>query len=296
MNEQLTIAFFIDFESILYVVIEKFEKFERVDMIIDSKIVENRDIWFFDDIKKINDFCETNEQTFIDFSMILCVNFDAKIRKSKILTNFRTWCWRIYSWNLLLKLKFCSQRLQIVRTYVIDIFFIDFDAKLNTRDWKFEHFDETNCKNVFVFNVENVNEQSNATISIRFDVNFRVINMNIIFVCFDVMLNVAIEKCEHFDDINSNIDVNVVKKIDEINETNEQIIFNFFLILYVNFDIEIRKFKFLTSFRTRYSRICSWNLLLKLKFCLQRLQIRTQTICEIEIFFIDFDANSNVNI
>ena len=136
----------------------------------------------------------------------------------------------------------------------------------------------------------------NATILTRFDVNFRVINMNAISVCFDVMLSVAIEKCEHFDNIDSNINVDVAEKIDETNETNEQMTADFFLILYVNSDVETRRLKLLTDFRARCSRICSWNLLLKLKLCLQRLQIEAQTICWIENFFIDFDADSNVDI
>ena len=68
-----------------------------------------------------------------------------------------------------------------------------------------------------------------------------------------MIFNVAIKKFEHFDDIDSNIDKNVAKKINEINETNEtnetnktneQIIVDFFSILYVNFDIKSRKFEF----------------------------------------------------
>ena len=62
------------------------------------------------------------------------------------------------------------------------------------------------------------------------------------FIDFDVILCVAIEKLEHFDDIDSDIDVDVAKKIDETNETNEQMIVDFFLILYVNSDVENRKF------------------------------------------------------
>ena len=130
----------------------------------------------------------------------------------------------------------------------------------------------------------------NVATSTRFDVNSRIANIDAISVCFDVMLSVAIKKCEHFDDIDSNIDINVAERIDETIEID------FFMILYVIFDVETRKSKFLTDFRTWCFRIWSWNLLLKLKFCLQRLQIRAQTICWIENFFIDFDANSNVDI
>ena len=119
-----------------------------------------------------------------------------------------------------------------------------------------------------------------------------------IFARFDVILNVAIKRCERFDDIDAkqNIDFDVAKKINETSETNEQINVDFFLILHVNSDAKIRKFKFLTDFRTWCSRICSWNLLLNLKFCLQNLHFRTFTISWIDDFFIDFDVFSCVSI
>ena len=141
---------------------------------------------------------------------------------------------------MLLKLKFCLQHLQI-RTQTIcwnDVFFTRFDEIVDFVIEKFEFFDETNCKNIFVF----------------------VTNF-----------------------------LDVAKKFDEHS------IVNFSLILHVNSCVKIRKSKFLIDFRTWCKRICSWNLLLKLKFRLQRLQIRTQTICWIEYFFIDFDANSNID-
>ena len=70
------------------------------------------------------------------------------------------------------------------------------------------------------------------------------------FIDFDVILGVAIEKSEHFDDIDSDIDVDVAEKVgetnetDEINEANEQVTADFFSILYVDSDVEIRKFDF----------------------------------------------------
>ena len=118
---------------------------------------------------------------------------------------------------------------------------------------KCEHFDDIDSDidvNV-AKKIDETNEQLNATISTRFDVKFRVINIVAIFVCFDVILNVAIKKCEHFDDIDSNIDINVARKIDEtneINETNEQMIVDFFLILYVNSDVKNRKFELIFDF------------------------------------------------
>ena len=62
-----------------------------------------------------------------------------------------------------------------------------------------------------------------------------------------MIFNIAIEKFEHFNDIDLNIDENVAKKIDETdetNETNKQIIIDFFSILYVNSDVKNRKFEF----------------------------------------------------
>ena len=138
---------------------------------------------------------------------------------------------------------------------MIDNFFIDFDVMLCVAIGKFE-LDETNREAIFVENIwsrdvakktnEKTNEQLNVAISTRFDVKFRVINIVAISVCFDVILNVAIERCEHFDDINSDIDIDVAEKIDETSETsetNEQIV-DFFLILYIDSDVEDRKFEF----------------------------------------------------
>ena len=62
-----------------------------------------------------------------------------------------------------------------------------------------------------------------------------------------MIFSVAIEKSEHFDDTDSDIDVDVAKKINETSETsetNEQMIVDFLSILYVNSDVENRKFEF----------------------------------------------------
>ena len=61
---------------------------------------------------------------FVDFSMILYVSSDANARAFKLLTNFRAWCFRIWSWNLLLKLQLCLHCLQIRWT---DVIFVEFD-------------------------------------------------------------------------------------------------------------------------------------------------------------------------
>ena len=147
MNEQTTIALFIDFELILYVAIEKFEHFD--DRNYETIFVEN--IWFRDVAKKLDETNETNRFSVVDFFLILHVNSDVVIRKSEFLIDFRTWCWRMCSWNLLLKLKFCLQCLQIRAQTIcrIENFFIDFDAESSAHNWKLNHFDESDsvsCK------------------------------------------------------------------------------------------------------------------------------------------------------
>ena len=99
---------------------------------------------------------------------------------------------------------------------MIDNFFIDFDVILCVANGKFESFNETDRETIFVENIwfrdvakkinKKINEQLNVAISTRFDVKFRIINIVAIFVCFDVILNVAIKKCEHVDDTDLNID------------------------------------------------------------------------------------------
>ena len=118
---------------------------------------------------------------------------------------------------------------------------------------KCEHFDDIDSDiDVDVAEkIDETNEQLNATISTRFDVKFRVTSIAAISVCFDVILSVAIERCEHSDDIDSDIDVDVAEKVDEANEiseADEQMIADFFLILYVNSDVENRRFELIFDF------------------------------------------------
>ena len=70
---------------------------------------------------------------------------------------------------------------------------------------KFEHFDDidSNIDVNVAKKIDETNEQLNVAISTRFDVKFRVINIVAIFVCFDVISNVAIKRCEHFDNIDA---------------------------------------------------------------------------------------------
>ena len=130
---------------------------------------------------------------------------------------------------------------------MIDNFFIDFDVILCVAIEKFEHFDDidSNIDVNVAKKIDETNEQLNVAISTRFDVKFRVINIVAIFVCFDVISNVAIKKYEFFDDIDSNMNVNVAKKIDETNEMSE---IDFFLILLMNFDVKNRKFELIFHF------------------------------------------------
>ena len=153
MNEQTTIAFFIDFELILYVAIEKFEHFDV--KICEIIFVEN--IWFRDVAKKINETNKTNEQIIVDFFENLYSNSNAKIRKSKFLTNFRTWCCRIYSWNLLLKLN-----IRLQRRHVVD-FFVDFDLISNAKNEKFERFNKMIVLNAIANSYSNFWNFANET-------------------------------------------------------------------------------------------------------------------------------------
>ena len=133
VNEHLTDNFFIDFDKILCVAIERFELLVEIDR--ETIFAEN--IWLRDVAKNIDEACETNESITVDFFAILYANSSAEVRKSKLLIDFRAWCWRICSWNLLLKLKFCLQRLQNARTQTIcwiNVLFNDFDVKLSARN------------------------------------------------------------------------------------------------------------------------------------------------------------------
>ena len=145
MNEQTTIAFFIDFKTILYVAIEKFEHFD----IKNCEIIFVEKIWFRDVAKKINETNETNKQMIVNFFENLYSNSNTKIRKSKLLTNFRTWCCRICSWNLLLKLN-----IRLQRRHVVD-FFVNFDLISNVKNEKLERFNKIIVLNVIVNSYSN---------------------------------------------------------------------------------------------------------------------------------------------
>ena len=210
MNEQTTIALFIDFELILYVAIERFEHFD--DKNCEIIFVEN--IWLRDVANEIN------EHSIVDFFLILHVNSCVKSRKSKFLIDFRTWCWRICSWNLLLKLKFCLQRLQI-RTQticLIENFFIDFDANSNVDNWKIVRS---------IFNFTRIRTIWTRIFAIDFAKIFAifavfVIEFDIFFAYSNVISNVVIEKFERFDEsICKTVFVFDIKFSDVACETND---------------------------------------------------------------------------
>ena len=86
INEQLIDNFFIDFDAILCVTIVRYESSNETNR--EDIFVEN--IWLRDVAKEINEAnCEVNEQMIVNFSAILYANSSAKIRKSKLLTNFQ---------------------------------------------------------------------------------------------------------------------------------------------------------------------------------------------------------------
>ena len=116
------------------------------------------------------------------------------------------------------------------------------------------------------------------------------------FVDFDVISSAKNWKVERFNKMivsnviaNSNIDFwNFVNDSCDFCETN-----NFFSISHIKLIALIEKCEFLTSFEISWLRICSYNSLLKSKFCLQNLQI-VLTICWFDAFFVDFDIATNV--
>ena len=100
------------------------------------------------------------------------------------------------------------------------------------------------------------------------------------FVDFDLISNVEDERFERF---NRMIVLQITSDVFSISHTK--------LIAL------IERWEFLTSFRVLWLRICSYNFLLKLKLCLQSLQIiRTHVTFWFDAFFNDFDTILNVAI
>ena len=91
INEQLIDNFFIEFDMFLFVANVKFERFNEMIVL---KIISNSNIWFRDVAKK-NKRNELRNKWTNNFFTSLYANSSAETRKSKLLTNFRTWCSRI---------------------------------------------------------------------------------------------------------------------------------------------------------------------------------------------------------
>ena len=242
MSEQMTTALFIDFDLILYVAIERFEHFD--DRNCETIFVEV--VWFRDVAKRINETNETNEHLIDDFSLILHVNSDVENRKSKLFVDFRAWCWRICSWNLLLKLKLCLQRLQIRAQTIcwIENFFIDFDANSSVDFWKIVRSISsfTRMRTVWV----RILAINFAKISTVFAIS--VIESDVISTFFDVISNVVIEKCKSLSETNCKNTfvfvtkfLDVAKRIDDFCDENEHVIDAFFAISLVKLTVLFEK-------------------------------------------------------
>ena len=164
--------------------------------------------------------------------MILHVDSDVKTRKLEFLIDFRAWCCRICSWNLLLKLKFCLQRLQIraQTIYWIENFFIDFDADSSVDNWKIarstSNFTRMRAVWARIFAIDF--SMISATFVDSVD------EIDILFMHFNVILDVAIEKFEQFDETNcKDIIVFVIRfldiaeRIDDFCDENEHVTADF---------------------------------------------------------------------
>ena len=312
VSEQLNDSFLIDCDVILSVAIVRFERFDEMTVL---KNVSDSNIWFRDVAKRINEAnCEINEQVTADFSTILYANSSVQTRKSEFLTCFRALCSWMCSKSFLLKSKFCLHCLQFARTraiHWIDAFFIVSDIITNVFNKRFKRD---------VFNFANKQVMRNRHSTFCSEVSCKQCQHVVDNFCekdehaiadflsdFDVILSLAIERCEFLCETDreeifaENIWLrDVAEEVDEANcevsETDEQKIADFSMTLYVNSSAKTRRSKLLTDFRAWFWRKCSWSLLLKLKICLQRLQVvRTQTIRWFDAFFIDFDVFLSVS-
>ena len=118
--------------------------------------------------------------------------------------------------------------------------------------------------------------------------------IDVFFMRFDVILNVAIEKIKQFDEANcKNIIVSVIrfldvaKKIDDFCDENEHVIADFFAISFVDLIMLFEKNE--QMFEVFWTKI-SWNF---------DSNVRDDDFDEIkkhwiDLFFFDFDTVSNV--
>ena len=123
------------------------------------------------------------------------------------------------------------------------------------------------------------------------------------FIRTNTISNVKNWKFEHFNEliVSKNIANSIICFCDVANATNvfneikKLIIADFFIVSHIKLNALIEKWKFLTNFKISWLRICSYNSLLKLKFCLQNLQIfRKFVISKSDEISIDSDITSNI--
>ena len=120
-----------------------------------------------------------------------------------------------------------------------------------------------------------------------------------LFVDSDVISSARDWRVEHFSKViasnataDSNIDFwDLVNESCDFCEAND-----LFSISHTKLTALIKRWEFLTSFRASWLRICSYNFLLKLKLCLQNLQItRTHVISEFDALSVDSDIVTSVH-
>ena len=287
--------FFIDSDTIIDAINEKCDFFD--EMIV-SKIIANSNICFCDVANVINvcDSNETNESSKIDFFSFcknVCVwkknvfvktisksckkmNFDwfsnqMSTKSQKIIfihsSNFDSQhkCW--HCWKCWMKMMIWLNR-----------FFFKF--WWNWFELKISKF--ANSDNVFDCTTSKA-ENDELIVDI--------------FVDFDVISNAKNWKIERF---NKMIASNVIadSNIDFWDFVNDSCDFceanDFFFVSHIKLTALIERWEFSINFRVSWLRICSYNFLLKLKFCLQNLQIaRIFIISWSDEFSIDFDIISS---
>ena len=314
-------SFEINFENFTIEAVVDFFATLHVDLTVSIKRSELTIECFWTSIfwSEIRNSCEANRiVTFliVDFFFALHIDLNAWNRKNELMTNFFACCSRLCLRNNSLNLNVCLQY-----RHVVD-FFVDFDSIFNVESERCEFFKSK----IDFFSFSHIELSvliERRELSIDFfrccsrlcsrsdflklkissqclhvtSMTFVVWN-NAIFIDFCIVSNVEIEEFERFNRV---IASNVIADSnmnfwDFANEADDTCVTNdFFSISHTKLTALIERKEFLTSFRTLCLRICSYNFLLKLKLCLQSLQItRAHVIWKFDEFSIDFDMTSNV--
>ena len=239
----------------------------------------------FDVAIEIDDFSDEIEQTIVDFFFVSHVNLIVSIEKNELtIERF----WTSIFWNFWTEIcNFCETN-RIVTFLIVDFFFVS-HIDLNVWNWKNELMTW-----FFVCCLRLCSRND----FLKLKISSQCRHVDNFFVDFDAISNAKNWKIERFNKMivlnviaNSNIDFwNFVNDLCDFCETN-----NFFSISHTKLIALIEKWKFLTNLKISWLRIFSYNFLLKLKFCLQSLQIvRTFVISKFNEISIDFDTTSNV--